>query len=303
MKQIIKLFFVMLLTCSFAVPCYATGTYEGNGDAVTIDVYAKCISTAQHPSVPVSTGTAEIITADGYKVYVSEVPDNAITLKIVSIPSTEKEAWSWFAKCVGDNKTILEIFDIYFEDTDGNRINANGAKIRISKVLSSTAVISVTTSGKSTELRSKSSGDDITFLTDGSHYYVLVRSVEETTGTRYKITVEETSGGVIEVSELEPVAGQIVIIEVIPDAGNVVDTISVCDANGHLIDVIDNSDGTYSFVQPDWDVIVKVNFKAKIADAPVVDLKFCSTRQVIVLSIATIGLILFFAIRTKRRKK
>lgn len=264
MKQIIKVFFAILLVCSFAVPCYATNTYEGNGDTVTIDVYAKCISTAQYPSVPVSDGTAEIITANGYEVYVSEAPDNAIALKIVPIPSTEKDAWSWFAKCVGDNKTLLEVFDIYFEDADGNRINADGAKIRISKIPSSTAVISVTTSGKSTELSGESSGDDISFLTDGSHYYVLLRSVEDNTGTRYIITVEETSGGVIEVSELEAFTGQMVTIKAIPDDGNVVDTISVCDANGQPISVTDNDDGTYSYIQPESDVRIKGIFAKKI---------------------------------------
>lgn len=263
MKQMMIVFFAILLVCSFAVPCYATNTYEGSGDTVTIDVYAKCISTAQYPSVPVSDGTAEIITANGYEVYVSEAPDNAITLKIVPIPSTEKEAWSWFAKCVGDNKTLLEVFDIYFEDADGNRINADGAKIRISKIPSSTAVISVTTSGKSTELSGESSGDDITFLTDGSHYYVLAHSAEDTTGIRYKITVEETAGGVIEVSELDPVAGQIVTIEVIPDDGNAVDTISVCNVNGQPIAVTNNGDGTYSYIQPESDVRIKAVFAKK----------------------------------------
>lgn len=184
-------------------------------------------------------------------------------MKVVSIPSAEKEAWSWFAKCVGDNKTILGAFDIYFEDADGNRINANGAEIRISRVPSSTTVISVTTSGKSTELRSESSGDDITFLTDGSHYYVLVCSVEETTGTRYKITVEETSGGVIEVSELEPLAGQIITIEAIPNAENIINTIFVCDAKGQPIAVTDNGDGTYSYIQPESDVRIKAVFEQK----------------------------------------
>lgn len=263
MKRITSFLITSLLILSLALPCSAADKYTEKGDIATIDVYAKCISTVQHPSVPVHDGTAEIITADGYEVYVSEVSDNAIALKVVSIPSVEKEAWAWFAKCIGDGKSVSEIFDIYFEDTDGNRINANGTKIRISKVPSSTTVISVTTSGKSTELSSESSGDDITFLTAGSHYYVLVRSVEETTGTRYKITVEETSGGIIVVSEPEPVAGQIVTIGAIPDAGNIVNTIFVCDAKGQPMTVTDNGDGTYSYIQPESDVRIKAVFEQK----------------------------------------
>lgn len=48
-----------------------------------------------------------------------------------------------------------------------------------------------------------------------------------------------------------------------PKDGYSVDTVIVTDSNGHQIYVTDNGDGTYSYVQPDGAVEIKVTFKAQ----------------------------------------
>ena len=77
----------------------------------------------------------------------------------------------------------------------------------------------------------------------------------------YTVTVEKTSDGKVEISDDTPVAGQTVTITAKPNSGKVVKKVTVTDENGKSVKVTENGDGTYSFVQPDSDVTVKVTFK------------------------------------------
>lgn len=80
---------------------------------------------------------------------------------------------------------------------------------------------------------------------------------------QYVPVVEKTEGGEATVSVESAKAGTTVVIAIKPNDGMEVDIISVSDKNGVLVPTIKNSDGTYSFVQPEGDVNIKVTYKTK----------------------------------------
>lgn len=260
MRRILSFLLAIALLFSITLPCYSAEISEED-DTVTGDVYARYVSAVEWDDVPVVDGNAEVTTANGYTVSVSGIPDNAVVLRVVSIPSAETAAWSWFADCIGGGATILSIFDIYFEDADGNRINADGVNISISSVDGETMVFSVSTSGNAVEVASAITNGSIAFTANGSHYYVLAKKTETDPTPGNDVTIEDPEGGDVEISDENPEAGDTVTITPVPDDGKEVDKVVVKDEDGNDIPVTDNGDGTYSYVQPDGDVTIEVTFK------------------------------------------
>lgn len=78
----------------------------------------------------------------------------------------------------------------------------------------------------------------------------------------YPPVIDDTDGGRVTVTPENPQAGEKVTITAKPETGKEIDKVIVTDENGQEISVTDNKDGTYSFVQPDGRVTVKVTFKA-----------------------------------------
>lgn len=257
MKRIATLLIALAVLFSVALPCYAAE----NGEIVTTDVYAKYIRATNKNEVSVENGSASVTTENGYLVSIAGAPENAVCLKVVPIPAAEQDAWNWFKSCLSDNRNLLAVFDIYFEDTDGNRINANGATISISSVDEETVVFSVTTSGNAVELDCATTNGSITFTANGSHYYVLAKLAETEPTPGNNVTIEDPQGGDIEISDENPQTGDTVTITPIPDEGKEVDKVVVKDEKGNEVPVTDNGDGTYSYVQPDGDVTIDVTFK------------------------------------------
>lgn len=262
MRRILSFLMAIALLFSITVPCYAVEISEDD-DTVTGDVYARYVSAVEWDDVPVVDGNAEATTDNGYTVSVSGIPDNAVVLRVVPIPSAETAAWNWFADCIGSGATILSIFDIYFEDADGKRINADGVNISISSVDGETIVFSVSTSGNADEVDSVITNGSIAFTANGSHYYVLAKKTETDSTPGNDVTIEDPEGGDVEISNENPEAGDTVTITPIPDEGKEVDKVVVKDEDGNEIPVTDNGDGTYSYVQPDGDVTIEVTFKDK----------------------------------------
>lgn len=118
----------------------------------------------------------------------------------------------------------------------------------------------------------------------------------------YEVIVEKTSGGKVEISDDTPVAGQTVTITPKPNSGKVVKKVTVTDENGKSVKVTDNGDGTYSFVQPDSDVTVKVTFKNKPSsgDLPQTGDTMCLHLWILILLIS--GMMLIY-IGNKMRKQ
>ena len=79
--------------------------------------------------------------------------------------------------------------------------------------------------------------------------------------TENNVTVKDTNGGKVIISDETPKTGATVTITATPDSGKAVDKITVTDKDGKAVTVKDNGNGTYSFTQPDGDVIVEVTFK------------------------------------------
>lgn len=260
MRRILSFLLAIALLFSITVPCYAAEISEGD-DTVTGDVYARYVSAVEWDDVPVVDGNAETTTANGYTVSISDIPDNAVVLRVVPIPSAETAAWIWFADCIGGGATILSIFDIYFEDADGKRINADGVNISISSVDGETIVFAVSTSGNAVEVDSVITNGSIAFTANGSHYYVLAKKTETDPTPGNDVTIKDPEGGDVEISDESPEAGDTVTITPVPDDGKEVDKVVVKDEDGNEIPVTDNGDGTYSYVQPDGDVTIEVTFK------------------------------------------
>lgn len=79
----------------------------------------------------------------------------------------------------------------------------------------------------------------------------------------YPPVIDDTNGGKVTVIPENPQAGDTVTITAEPEDGKEVDKVVVTDENGREIPVTDNGDGSYTFVQPDSEVTVKVTFKAE----------------------------------------
>lgn len=264
MRRILSFLLAIALLFGITLPCYAAEIIEK--DNVTGDVYARYVSAVEWDGVPIVDGNAEATTANGYTVSVSGILGNAAVLRVVPIPSAETEAWSWFTDCIGSGAAILSIFDVYFEDAGGNRINANFVNISVSSVHDETVVFSVTTSGNIVEMDSTITNGSIVFTTNGSHYYVFVKKIETDPTPGNDVTIEDPEGGDVEISNENPEVGDTVTITPVPDDGKEVDKVVVKDEDGNEIPVTDNGDGTYSYVQPDGDVTITVTFKNEPSD-------------------------------------
>lgn len=162
MRRLLAALLAVVLVCSMNFPVFAAEEEKEN------NITVKYVSTIEGAYVsPVQSGAASI-NAGGITVSVTGAPENAKTL--VVIPMTG-DALSWIDSCVdGDAKAAC---DIHFEDADSNRINANGVSVSIALSGTELIVSSVNTSGTAKNLSSTISGGNVSFTTDGNHYYVI----------------------------------------------------------------------------------------------------------------------------------
>lgn len=264
MKKIAVLLLTMAILFRMCLLCCAAESTDDSGKVVSGDVYASYIQATNQRSAPVENGNASTVTESGFTVSITNAPNNAAFLKVVPILASEQEAWRWFQSCLGNDKKLLAVFDIYFEDTEGNRINANDVRITMTCGSEAASAYSVTTGGVSTDLNGIIRAGMIGFTADGSHYYVLAEMDESS--SEHRVTISKPDGGDVEISDETPGSGDEVVITPIPDDGKEVKKVIVKDQNGNKITVTDNGDGTYSYEQPDGDVTIKVIFKDKTPD-------------------------------------
>lgn len=171
MKKIMMVLLSFALLLSFSLTAFAA-----ENEPAEIDVYARYVGAAdgEYTAEIVNAG-ATITTEDGTVISVTGAPNGAVTLVVVPIPASEKEAWEWLAECLENAGTPVRAYDIYFLDADGNRFNADGAVITMTapSVGGTLIACSVNTDGIGKVLTSAVSAGKITFTTNGSHYYVL----------------------------------------------------------------------------------------------------------------------------------
>ena len=162
MKRLLAALLAVMLVCSMSFPAFAAEEEKEN------NVTVKYVTTVEGAYVaPVQNGVASI-NADGVSVSVTGAPSNAKTL--VVIPMTG-DALRWIDSCVdGEAKAA---YDIHFEDTEGNRIGANGVSVSVAASGSELTVSSVNTSGADKNLSATVSNGSVSFTTDGNNYYVV----------------------------------------------------------------------------------------------------------------------------------
>lgn len=175
----------------------------------------------------------------------------------------------------------------------GSGINGNGADGASAPKLSAdnnTVTVTGCKPGESYTIR-KSDGTTVTKKADangkltftgleaGTQYVVtdstgkIVGSIktEESGGSPSgNVTISSGKGGSVSVNPKNPSKGDRVTIIPKPDKGYEVDSVSVTDSHGNKIEVIDNGDGTYTYIQPEGGVNIEVTFK-KIAKEPSTD--------------------------------
>lgn len=157
----------LLLAAVLLLSCTVTA-FAAEDDPVEIGVYAKTeYSIDGEYTAPVENGSASVTTPDG-TVTVANATVGAVTLVVIPM---EGDALVWVDGCV--DADAVAAYDIHFRDAEGNRINANGAKVSIAVSGTELSVSSVTTSGEDKPLTSEVSGGKVSFTTDGSHYYVI----------------------------------------------------------------------------------------------------------------------------------
>ena len=183
MKRGLICLLTVMLMLSLGITVFAA---DGEIASKEIDVQAK-YTRLEHDVPPVdledASGTATM--EDGAIIHVSDAPENAVSLVIYAIPKDEKEIWAWFNECLKNAGVLVQPYDIYFLDNNGNRLNADGAKISIERNGSSKnlSVYGVTTDGTAAELESSFANGVIVFITNGSHYYVLAEQSDESSST------------------------------------------------------------------------------------------------------------------------
>lgn len=188
MKRIRIFLFTAVLFC-FVFACivpkisFASESDEKNAKQ-QIDVYARNVSgNVACSTVPVINGKAQCMLEDGRTIIVIQAPDHADVLKVTEIPESETEAWNWIKSCLTNRITVCAVYDIYFEDTEGKRINADGTEIMLSTALYGQKVYSVSVDGQSNLLESTLIDGSVAFVADGSHYYVLTNDERNTNST------------------------------------------------------------------------------------------------------------------------
>ena len=110
----------------------------------------------------------------------------------------------------------------------------------------------------------KSGEYEITATASDSNYVITVVNgklkVRIALDPFYPPTIEDTTGGDTTVSDKTPELGDKVTIITDPDKGYEVGKVTVTDNKGKPVKVIDNGDGTYTYIQPIGKVTIEVTY-------------------------------------------
>lgn len=206
MKKLISVFFVLILALTMCIPVFAApaGNKTGNKtvtelpDSVGIPVVLNADVTPGY-KCPVRDGKAAVKGPD-FTAEADSVPSGAV--RLVVVPITDEESLEWFSKCVGKHWNVTgTVYAVFFQDSNGNRMDAADVlmTVPVPNGYDRLNVYSVNIDGSSSAIDYMSAGTSVSFRTDGSLYYGVVRKqglIEEETvvGTGApKITLDMTS--------------------------------------------------------------------------------------------------------------
>ena len=199
----------VLLAIILIFSCTTTAFAAESDTDSKIDVYAKYErNVSGEYTAKIKNGSAAVTDNGGATITISKAPSNATLL--VVIPMTDETAKKWLADCLkNESVNILSAYDIHFEDAQGNRINANGETVAITtpKYKKELIVSSVATKSVCTKLHAQISKDNVTFTTNGNHYYVISDKKETITvpvkGDKNTVDADVTvDGNTVKMEEL-----------------------------------------------------------------------------------------------------
>ncbi|MDO5425336.1 MAG: hypothetical protein Q4F41_16585 [Eubacteriales bacterium] len=178
MKRTAAIFLSALLLCGAAASCQA-GEAEGTqqetqtsfGILATYQAGEKNFYTA-----PVENGKAQMTLPDGTRLDITDLADDSLTLVVYPIPESDREAWEWIRKCMGDRGTTRYPFEIYFVDQEGNRVSVPKAVVTIAlpETVPSLSLYGLGTDEEVQEMSAQAAGNAVTFTLGESDYYVFV---------------------------------------------------------------------------------------------------------------------------------
>lgn len=168
---------MLVFLCS--VPAYAEGgtiNIEEEAPVVIdsdISIKARMEYSAGLPEFPITDGSGGGKLPDGTEISVTGAPTGAVILVVRKIAQTETEPYKWFKEVLGNRE--MQAYEIFFRDAEGNRIDADGAAIKVSTPdgMTNITVCSVDPDNSNAKFTANIKDGKAIFRTDGSRYYVL----------------------------------------------------------------------------------------------------------------------------------
>lgn len=197
MRKIIAGLLSMSLLLAGSVMSYAAEVKE-DGGVQRAAVYVKTVRNIKGEySTELEHGQASVKVDDEITVTVENAPEGAARLVVSPIPTEEEDAWNWIKGCMDGTGRAVHIFDIYFEDADGNRIDADGADvtIRCTHCESTPMVCSLATNGTVQVLSHNDVSGAVTFRTNGSSYYVMAEKLATPGGSEKPAGTDAPTAG------------------------------------------------------------------------------------------------------------
>jgi len=171
---------VFLLMTLLLLPLQAHAA-ETEADSLTIQ------TTVSGYSGMAQDGTAKVTLPDGTSVTVggSALEDGLLLVVEPITESDAPDAYTWISSALQDKGSGLTAYDIYFVDSNGNRCEAAGETtitITLSAAYENPSVYRVAADGTAAQMEITVENEVISFAMDGSGYYALLESPEDTSG-------------------------------------------------------------------------------------------------------------------------
>lgn len=177
MKKLFQTIFMSALSILlFTVPAFAAAP-----EAEEIPVVVKSVQETAWAEAPVVEGQASVQLEDGVQVTVSGQALDGLTLVVYPIPRSDELAWAWMESCMEKYGTNLYPLDLYFVDSQGDRVEVQSAitvTVTYTGDYQTPAVFYLSVNGSVTKMESQAEGTAITFTTDHNSYYVLAETEE-----------------------------------------------------------------------------------------------------------------------------
>ena len=177
MKRFIAFLAILLiLTSVLSAPVFAA---YGKGDTVEIDVHGTMISSEKENVVSSSDkgNGSYTVKNGGVKVTVKSPEQKDMTLVVRFVDETDTGAYEWFLLCADEYGTDPTVFDIYFLNEKGERIELDGdaeIELVLDKTYTRLKLLVIDREGNVTELDREINGMTISFDASREGYYVII---------------------------------------------------------------------------------------------------------------------------------